>query len=164
MLVPTAHSTVLPVILHFVRILRGHLVQLMTCRYFHKNVDSFFFLHEIFRTLSRYISTGLLSYRGFWSLWWQPISYHIFFLADESWFSFLQHSNWEILLMDAILDVPTDDGKHQTIRVTIPDNMTAPPSVDCRACKSQPTPMPPPPPPPEKWVHSKMFFGLNIAS
>uniref|UniRef100_A0A0D9W1Z3 Uncharacterized protein n=1 Tax=Leersia perrieri TaxID=77586 RepID=A0A0D9W1Z3_9ORYZ len=65
-------------------------------------------------------------------------------LGDDSWFSFMQRSDWEILLMDAILDVPTDDGKHRTIRVTIPDN-TAPPPIDCKACKSQPTPTPPSP-------------------
>ncbi|XP_052154333.1 uncharacterized protein LOC127772343 [Oryza glaberrima] len=73
--------------------------------------------------------------------------------GDESWFSFLQRSDWEILLMDAILDVPTDDGKHQTIRVTIPDNTTPSPQIDCKACKSQPTLTPPPPPspsPPQK--------------
>ncbi|XP_040379386.1 uncharacterized protein LOC102710553 [Oryza brachyantha] len=68
-------------------------------------------------------------------------------LGDRSWFSFLQQSNWEILLMDAILDIPTDDGKHQTIRVTIPDNTAPKPPVDCKACKSQPTPTPPPQPP-----------------
>ncbi|KAL6885638.1 hypothetical protein ACP4OV_010417 [Aristida adscensionis] len=67
-------------------------------------------------------------------------------LGDESWFSFLQPSDWEILLMDAILDIPTEDGKHQTIRVSIPDNTTAPPPIDCRACKAQPTPSSSPPP------------------
>nr|AHW98565.1 hypothetical protein [Oryza punctata] len=73
--------------------------------------------------------------------------------GDESWFSFLQRSDWEILLMDATLDVPTDDGKHRTIRVTIPDNTTPPPPIDCKACKSQPTPtphLPPSPSPPQK--------------
>lgn len=54
-------------------------------------------------------------------------SYHIFFLADKSWFRFLRYSDWEIPIMDAILDVRTEDGKHQRIRVRIPDNMTAPP-------------------------------------
>ncbi|XP_062183612.1 uncharacterized protein LOC133887668 [Phragmites australis] len=68
-------------------------------------------------------------------------------LGDESWFSFLQRSDWEILLMDAILDIPTEDGKHRTMRVTIPDNTPAPPPVDCTACKSQPTPAPAPTPP-----------------
>jgi hypothetical protein len=82
----------------------------------------------------------------------QPNSYIVlhFFLADESWFSFLKHSNWEILIMDAILDVPTKDGKHRTIRVTVPDNKAAPPPADCRACKPTPTPTPTPTPPPSQ--------------
>ncbi|EMS63460.1 hypothetical protein TRIUR3_00561 [Triticum urartu] len=46
---------------------------------------------------------------------------------DKSWFRFLRYSDWEIPIMDAILDVRTDDGKHQRITVRIPDNMTAPP-------------------------------------
>ncbi|TVU07018.1 hypothetical protein EJB05_47057, partial [Eragrostis curvula] len=71
-------------------------------------------------------------------------------LGDESWFSFLQRSDWEILIMDAILDIPTEDGKHRTMRVTIPDNTA--PRADCRACKTQPTPAPVPsaPAPAEK--------------
>ncbi|CAN6247778.1 unnamed protein product [Urochloa humidicola] len=71
-------------------------------------------------------------------------------LGDESWYSFLQPSDWEILIMDAILDIHTEDGKHRTVRVTIPDNTPAPPPADCTACKSHTAPSPPPPPPPAK--------------
>ncbi|XP_037480947.1 uncharacterized protein LOC119358565 [Triticum dicoccoides] len=46
---------------------------------------------------------------------------------DKSWFRFLRYSDWEIPIMDAILDVPTEDGKHQQIRIRIQDNTTAPP-------------------------------------
>jgi len=68
--------------------------------------------------------------------------------GDESWFSFLKLSEWEILIMDAILDVSTKDGKRQTMRVTVQDKKAAPPpAADCRACKSQPTPPAPPTPP-----------------
>ncbi|EMS63461.1 hypothetical protein TRIUR3_00562 [Triticum urartu] len=60
-------------------------------------------------------------------------------LAEESWFRFLQPSDWEILIMDAILDVRTEDGKHQTMRVTVADNTAAPPPpADCRTCKPRP--------------------------
>ncbi|RLM64553.1 uncharacterized protein C2845_PM16G01180 [Panicum miliaceum] len=71
-------------------------------------------------------------------------------LGDESWYSFLKPSDWEILIMDAILDIHTEDGKHRTMRVTIPDNTPAPPPADCTACKSHtpPPPSPPLPPPP----------------
>ncbi|TKW03066.1 hypothetical protein SEVIR_7G038500v4 [Setaria viridis] len=68
-------------------------------------------------------------------------------LGDESWYSFLQPSDWEILIMDAILDIHTEDGKHRTMRVTIPDNTPAPPPADCTACKSHTAPPPPPSPP-----------------
>ncbi|NP_001167815.1 uncharacterized protein LOC100277207 [Zea mays] len=57
-------------------------------------------------------------------------------LGDESWYSYVQPTEWEILIMDAILDVHTEDGKHTTMRVTIPDNTPAPPPADCTACKS----------------------------
>ena len=76
------------------------------------------------------------------------LSVHLL-LADESWFSFLKQSDWEILIMDAILDVPTKDGKRQTVRVTVPGKKAAPPPADCRACKSQPA-LPTPPPSQEK--------------
>ncbi|CAD6261401.1 unnamed protein product [Miscanthus lutarioriparius] len=69
--------------------------------------------------------------------------------ADESWYSFLQPADWEILIMDAILDIHTEDGKHRTMRVSIPDNTPAPPPADCTACKSHAAP-PPPQPPAEK--------------
>ncbi|CAN6275131.1 unnamed protein product [Urochloa humidicola] len=71
-------------------------------------------------------------------------------LGDESWYSFLQPSDWEILIMDAILDIHTEDGKHRTMRVTIPDNTPAPPPADCTACKSHTPPCPSPPPPAKK--------------
>ncbi|XP_044969038.1 formin-binding protein 4-like [Hordeum vulgare subsp. vulgare] len=68
-------------------------------------------------------------------------------LGEESWFQFLQRSDWEILIMDAILDVRTKDGKCETMRVAVADNMPAPPPppADCRSCKPQPAPSPKPP-------------------
>ncbi|OEL21921.1 hypothetical protein BAE44_0017060 [Dichanthelium oligosanthes] len=69
-------------------------------------------------------------------------------LGDESWYSFLQSSDWEILIMDAILDIHTEDGKHRTMRVTIPDNTPAAPPANWTACKSHTAPPSPPTPPP----------------
>ncbi|WVZ83677.1 hypothetical protein U9M48_030802, partial [Paspalum notatum var. saurae] len=66
-------------------------------------------------------------------------------LGDESWYSFLQPTDWEILIMDAILDIPNEDGRQRTMRVTIPDNTRAPPPADCTACKSHTAPPPPQP-------------------
>ncbi|OAY68628.1 hypothetical protein ACMD2_12895 [Ananas comosus] len=55
---------------------------------------------------------------------------------DDTWFSFLQHRQWDILLMDAILDVPSNDGNHQMLKVTVADSSTPPPPppVDCKEC------------------------------
>ncbi|VAH24344.1 hypothetical protein VPH35_017861 [Triticum aestivum] len=70
-------------------------------------------------------------------------------LGEESWFRFLQRSDWEILIMHAILDVRTEDGKHQTMRVMVADNTAAPPPpADCRTCKPRTTPTPKPKPTP----------------
>uniref|UniRef100_M8CAG9 Uncharacterized protein n=1 Tax=Aegilops tauschii TaxID=37682 RepID=M8CAG9_AEGTA len=83
-----------------------------------------------------------------WNLAGQPDSYLsriICFHAEESWFRFLQRSDWEILIMDAILDVRAEDGKRQTMRVTVADNTAAPPPpADCRTCKPRATPKPKP--------------------
>ncbi|OAY68637.1 hypothetical protein ACMD2_12900 [Ananas comosus] len=49
------------------------------------------------------------------------------FLSYDTWFSFLQHRQWDILLMDAILDVPSNDGNHQMLKVTVTDSSTPPP-------------------------------------
>nr|CAD1819011.1 unnamed protein product [Ananas comosus var. bracteatus] len=56
--------------------------------------------------------------------------------GDDTWFSFLQHRQWDILLMDAILDVPSNDGNHQMLKVTVADSSTPPPPppVDCKEC------------------------------
>ncbi|XP_078167838.1 uncharacterized protein LOC144562478 [Carex rostrata] len=56
--------------------------------------------------------------------------------GDENWLSLLGHRQWEILIMDAILSIPSKDGNIQAIRVSVPDN-TAPPPTDCKACDSQ---------------------------
>ncbi|KAJ4747139.1 cytochrome oxidase complex assembly protein [Rhynchospora pubera] len=56
--------------------------------------------------------------------------------GDENWLSFLGHRDWEILIMDAILSIPSKEGNIQSIRVSIPNNM-APPPADCKPCNSQ---------------------------
>ncbi|XP_072985558.1 uncharacterized protein [Typha latifolia] len=58
--------------------------------------------------------------------------------ADDIWSTFLRHRDWDILLMDAILDVPSDDGNRQMLRITLPDNTTPLPVEDCKECKSPP--------------------------
>ena len=56
-------------------------------------------------------------------------------LTDDSWFSFLRR-DWDILIMDALLHVPANDEKHQTLRISISDT-PAPAFAACTDCKPQ---------------------------
>ncbi|PRQ25709.1 putative cytochrome oxidase assembly protein [Rosa chinensis] len=40
--------------------------------------------------------------------------------GDDSWISYLIPRNWDILIMDALLHIPENEEKQQTIRITIP--------------------------------------------
>lgn len=55
--------------------------------------------------------------------------------GDDSWFSFLRR-DWDILIMDALLHVPANDEKHQTLRISISDT-PAPAFAACTDCKPQ---------------------------
>ncbi|XP_013598178.1 PREDICTED: uncharacterized protein LOC106306199 [Brassica oleracea var. oleracea] len=47
--------------------------------------------------------------------------------GEDSLFGFLQQREWDILIMDALVHVPSDDGPQQTLRIDISD--FAPPSA-----------------------------------
>ncbi|KAF3961927.1 hypothetical protein ACB098_12G143600 [Castanea mollissima] len=51
--------------------------------------------------------------------------------GDDSWFSFLRPRDWEILIMEALLHVPANDEKHQTLRISLSDFLSSP---ACEAC------------------------------
>lgn len=53
------------------------------------------------------------------------------FQTDDSWFSFLRPRDWEILIMEALLHVPANDEKHQTLRISLSDFLSSP---ACEAC------------------------------
>ncbi|KAJ0966582.1 hypothetical protein J5N97_023499 [Dioscorea zingiberensis] len=56
--------------------------------------------------------------------------------GEDTWFSFLRHHDWDILLLEALLHRPSSDDKDQTLRVSITDQM--PPlnkQLECRDCK-----------------------------
>ncbi|KAJ0053000.1 hypothetical protein Pint_01655 [Pistacia integerrima] len=53
----------------------------------------------------------------------------------DSWFSSLRPQNWEILIMDALLHLPENEGKQQTMRISVSDNFS--PSA-CTSCTLQP--------------------------
>ncbi|KAJ6842666.1 uncharacterized protein M6B38_297975 [Iris pallida] len=55
--------------------------------------------------------------------------------GEDSWFSFLRHHDWDILIMDALLHVPSNDEKQQTVRVSLSEIAPPPSSLaDCKSC------------------------------
>ncbi|RRT84795.1 hypothetical protein B296_00003264 [Ensete ventricosum] len=54
--------------------------------------------------------------------------------ADERSFSFLRHHDWDILIMDALLHIPSNDEKHQTVRISLSENSPLP-SMECKECR-----------------------------
>lgn len=55
--------------------------------------------------------------------------------GEDSLFSFLRHNDWDILVMDALLHVPTNDEKNQTVRVNLMDIDRTSSSVQCKECE-----------------------------
>ncbi|GAB4830099.1 hypothetical protein Ancab_019741 [Ancistrocladus abbreviatus] len=55
--------------------------------------------------------------------------------GDDSWLSFFRPREFDILIMDATLNVPSNEARQQTIRVNILDNLT---SSACQACTRSP--------------------------
>ncbi|XP_044502730.1 uncharacterized protein LOC123223573 isoform X2 [Mangifera indica] len=53
----------------------------------------------------------------------------------DIWFSSFRPQNWEILIMDALLHLPANEGKQQTMRINISGNVS--PSA-CTSCTAQP--------------------------
>ncbi|KAH7669659.1 Cytochrome c oxidase assembly factor 1 protein [Dioscorea alata] len=48
--------------------------------------------------------------------------------GEDTWFSFLRHHDWDILLLEALIHHrPSNDDKDQTLRITIADQMPSPP-------------------------------------
>lgn len=53
---------------------------------------------------------------------WILFSLCFWFLGTEdSLFGFLQQKDWEILIMDALVHVPSNDGPQQTLRINVSD-------------------------------------------
>lgn len=49
--------------------------------------------------------------------------------ADDTWYSFLRPRDWEILIMEGLFHVPSNDEKQQTFRVRVSDNLPRPPTA-----------------------------------
>ncbi|XP_038975514.1 uncharacterized protein LOC103717947 [Phoenix dactylifera] len=62
--------------------------------------------------------------------------------GEDTWFSFLRHNEWDILIMEALLNVPSDNGSHRTFRVSLSDSMVPPPPLECKECRASELPKP----------------------
>ncbi|XP_059660167.1 uncharacterized protein LOC132306682 [Cornus florida] len=56
--------------------------------------------------------------------------------GDDTWFTFFRPRDWEILVMDALVHVPANDDKQQTLRISLSDFPT-PACKPCTDCRSQ---------------------------
>ncbi|XP_052187946.1 uncharacterized protein LOC127798428 isoform X2 [Diospyros lotus] len=54
----------------------------------------------------------------------------------DNWFSFLRARDWEILIMEALVHVPSNEEKRQTFRISVSDFFPPPVSEPCADCSS----------------------------
>lgn len=64
------------------------------------------------------------------------IEYSSFCAVEDSFFSFLRHHDWDILVMDALLHAPTQDEKQQTLRVSLMGGADPVGPRECKECRS----------------------------
>lgn len=57
--------------------------------------------------------------------------------GEEKWSSFLRPSDWEILIMEALVHVPGNEEKQQTFRIRVSDDLPPPASNSSTDCTSQ---------------------------
>lgn len=60
--------------------------------------------------------------------------------GDDKWWSFLQRHDWDIVAMEALIDVPSDNENQNVLRISLTDKIT--PSntlIDCKPCISPET-------------------------
>lgn len=56
--------------------------------------------------------------------------------GDNSRFSYFRKSDWDILIMDALLHIPSDEDEQKTIRISVSDNIPPPNCEECTYSKS----------------------------
>lgn len=59
---------------------------------------------------------------------------YLVFLTDDTWLTFLRPQDWNILIMDALLHIPGNEEKQQTVKIILSDN-----TPDCEACVQCPS-------------------------
>ncbi|GMI73535.1 hypothetical protein like AT2G20390 [Hibiscus trionum] len=57
----------------------------------------------------------------------------------DDWYSYFLPRDWEILIMEALLYVPGNEEKHQTLRISLGNNAPPPACIACTECKPQPS-------------------------
>ncbi|KAL5792674.1 hypothetical protein ACOSP7_001268 [Xanthoceras sorbifolium] len=57
--------------------------------------------------------------------------------GDDSWLSFLRPRDWDILIMDALLHVPANEEKQQTMRISLLDSLSPSACTACTECRPQ---------------------------
>ncbi|KAK9087660.1 hypothetical protein Syun_030054 [Stephania yunnanensis] len=57
--------------------------------------------------------------------------------GDDSWFSFLRPREWNVLVMEALLHIPENDEKNQTLRISLSDSLAPTSSKECIDCRFQ---------------------------
>ncbi|KAK6791000.1 hypothetical protein RDI58_010081 [Solanum bulbocastanum] len=57
--------------------------------------------------------------------------------GEDKWSSFLRASDWEILIMEALVHVPGNEEKQQTFRIKVSDDLPPPASNACTDCIPQ---------------------------
>ncbi|KAJ4851334.1 hypothetical protein Tsubulata_005701 [Turnera subulata] len=56
--------------------------------------------------------------------------------GEDNWYSYFLPRDWEILIMEALVHVPGNDEKQQTMRISLLDNFSAPACKSCTECQS----------------------------
>lgn len=53
----------------------------------------------------------------------------------DSWIPFLRPRDWDILIMDALLHVPENEGKQKTLRINLTEKFASAACVSCTDCQ-----------------------------
>lgn len=59
-------------------------------------------------------------------------------IGDAHWFSYFRPGDWDILIMDALLRIPSNDERQQTLRISVSDKILPPDCTACTSCTRQP--------------------------
>ncbi|XVE72860.1 hypothetical protein DITRI_Ditri11bG0072000 [Diplodiscus trichospermus] len=57
--------------------------------------------------------------------------------GDDNWYSYFLPRDWKILLMEALLHVPGNEEKRQTLQISLLENASPPACVACTECRPQ---------------------------